>query len=319
MNRTDVFSMARATGYGALVLLLATAGRAETKKAGFTVAPTKIGHEVRSPANKPVLQYMTGWPEGTQLTASSTCCLYPVVTPKGTRVIDFAPDDHKHHRGIFLAWHNIQGDPGGDFWGWGKFAPTAGRIILNKSAKPTKTSAGEAVLEIANEWLAGEHVLIEEALTVTTKQAKDSYLIDLNYVLTPMEELVLGQSAFGGFCVKSRKENGVYTDPDGVVKLPNPHHLKPETDWPAKPWYDYTFKLADGTQAGVTVIDHKDNPVTTWHNLPPIAMINPCIVAPGEVKLAKEKPLNLRYRLVVHDGPVPTEVVQGFARDFARE
>ena len=70
---------------------------------------------------------------------------------------------------------------------------------------------------------------------------------------------------------------------------------------------------------GVTVIDHKKNPRTTWHNLKPIAMLNPCIVAPGEVKLSAEKSLNLRYRLVIHDGPVPKEVVARAAKTFARD
>ena len=117
------------TGIAAMVLVLADLCRADRSGPAYTLTPTKVGHELKTPAGKTVLQYMTGMPEDSNLTANSTCCLYPVFTPKGTRVIDFAPDDHKHHRGIFLAWHHIQGDPGGDFWGWGKFAPTAGRII----------------------------------------------------------------------------------------------------------------------------------------------------------------------------------------------
>ena len=56
---------------------------------------------------------------------------------------------------------------------------------------------------------------------------------------------------------------------------------------------------------GVAVIGHRENPPSTWHNLRPIAMVNPCIVAPGPVTIKKGEPLTLRYRLVVHDGPTP--------------
>ena len=119
--------------------------------------------------------------------------------------------------------------------------------------------------------------------------------------------------------MKSRKAKSSYAGPEGVAKYPNPHYLKPETDGPSKPWYDYSFELKDGKMAGVTVIDHKDNPKTTWHNLQPIAMLNPCIVAPGEVKFSKEKPLELRYRVVVHDGPVPRELLKTTASSYARK
>ncbi|NIP96251.1 MAG: hypothetical protein GWO24_23595, partial [Akkermansiaceae bacterium] len=153
---------------------------------------------------------------------------------------------------------------------------------------------------------------------VVVSETGRAYLIDLRYELTPEHDLTLGQTAFSGFNVKSRKSKGVYTDPEGRVNRPEPHYLKPETDWPSRPWYDYTFELEDGTKAGVAVIDHKDNPTTKWHNLLPIAMLNPCIVAPGEVKLGAGRPLVLRYRLVVHDGPVPVESVELAAKGYAR-
>lgn len=110
-------------------------GEAGNQRIRYRDLPVLVGHELRIPDGRRVLQDMTVKPEDSKLTANSTCCFYPVLTPKGTRVVDFAPDDHPHHRGIFLAWHNIQGKPGGDFWGWGKFAPTEGRVIRNRIVK----------------------------------------------------------------------------------------------------------------------------------------------------------------------------------------
>ena len=66
---------------------------------------------------------------------------------------------------------------------------------------------------------------------------------------------------------------------------------------------------------GVAVIDQRDNPPSTWHNLQPIAMVNPCIVAPGAVTKKAGELLRLRYRLVVHDGPAPTGMLEELATE----
>lgn len=307
--------------FHASLLLAGSASLLHGEEAGgeaFRLTETEVGRKLWAPDGREVLQYMTTKPAESKLTANSTCCFYPVRTPGGTRVIDFAPDDHKHHRGIFLAWHNMQGSPGGDFWGWGEFAPTKDRVIRNRDIRLAQADKKQAVLQIHNEWMAEEAVVLDEKLTATVREAAHSFILDLHYVLTPPRDLTLGQTAFSGFNVKSRKAKSAYTDPDGPVDRPHPHYLKPETDWPARPWYDYTFELEDGTKAGITVIDHRDNPATTWHNLQPIAMLNPCIVAPGEVKLAAGQPLHLRYRLVIHDGDVPRPVVEKAAHQFGR-
>lgn len=119
--------------------------------------------------------------------------------------------------------------------------------------------------------------------------------------------------------IKGRKNGkGVYTSPDGEVKLPHPHYLKPESDWPAAEWYDYTIVLHSGPTVGVAVLDHPDNPPMTWHNLAPIAMVNPTIVSPGPVTVEKGQPLRLRYRLVVHDGPTPVELLKKLSGEWRR-
>ena len=80
-------------------------------------------------------------------------------------------------------------------------------------------------------------------------------------------------------------------------------------NWPAKRWYDYTIKLDNGRTIGVGTIDHPDNPPSTWHNPRYVWMVNPCIVASEPFQVKKDKMLRLRYRLVVHDGPTPTDML----------
>jgi hypothetical protein len=296
------------------------ASAAENAGAIYTLVPDEYGMVLKTPDGRTVFSYMTKKPADTNLTANSVCCLYPLNTPSGERAVDFAPGDHRHHRGVFLAWHSTKGKVKADFWGWGSWAPTEGRVIKNRCVELAEADAKRAVLAVRNDWMVEDEVMIKEALSLAACERQDVFVIDMRFRLTPTIDVTLDQTAFGGLCAKGRKEGkAFYTSPAGKVDLPNPHHLKPETDWPAADWYDYTIKLDSGKTVGIAILDHPDNPPTTWHNLAPIAMVNPCIVAPGAVTIKKGKPLELRYRLVVHDGPPPMEVLTNLNAEWRTE
>ncbi|MHB8861563.1 MAG: DUF6807 family protein [Pirellulaceae bacterium] len=292
---------------------------AEDPPGAFTFMPDEHGLVLMTPQGETMFRYMNVRPADTPLTANSVCCLYPVKTPGGQDVVEFAPSDHPHHRGAFLAWHAIGGEIPSDFWGWGEFAPTKDRVIVNRSLKALAADAHHARLEARNDWRAEDTTLIEETTTLSARQVQGVNLIDFDVRLLPKSDLTLQQTAFGGFCVKSLKDGkAVYTSPEGPVSLPAPHHLKPETNWPAAAWYDYTIALNTGKTVGAAIVEHPDNPPSTWHNLEVIAMVNPCIVAPGPVSLKAGETLRLRYRLVTHDGPVPVALLNTLSDEFRK-
>jgi hypothetical protein len=303
-----------------LLTLSGVVGRviaADAQKGVFTLAVDEHGQVLKTPDGRTVFGYMTRRPSPTELTANSVCCLFPVNTPSGQRMVDFAPSDHRHHRGVFMTWHTIEGKKAADFWGWGQYAPTKDRVIANRSVELVKADADHAELAIRNDWLAEGEVLLKEDLSIAAREAKGAYVIDLDFRLAPTGDVVLKPSAFGGLCAKCRKDGkAAYSDPKGEVKTPSPHYLKPETDWPAADWYDYTTQLGGGSSIGIAILDHPGNPRTGWHNVAAIAMLNPCIVAAGPVTIKHDQPLRLRYRLVVHDGPVPAELLAELARQW---
>jgi hypothetical protein len=299
------------------VTLVAVCAGRTTAADAYTWVADDHGLVLQTPQGRTMFRYMNKRPQGTPLTANSVCCLYPVKTPSGEDVVEFAPTDHPHHRGVFLAWHAIDGQVPADFWGWGEFAPTKDRVITNRGLKAVAADDRHAAIEARNDWVAEGTTLIEETTTITARQEQGVNVIDFDFRLLPKCDLTLKQTAFSGFCVKSRKEGqAIYTSPQGEVTLPAPHHLKPETDWPAAAWYDYTISLDGGKTIGAAVVDHPGNPPSTWHNLKPIAMVNPCIVAPGPVTLKAGVPLRLRYRLITHDGPAPVELLKQLAQEF---
>lgn len=283
----------------------------------YAFVPDEFGMVLQTPQGETVFRYMNKRPPDTALTANSVCCLYPVKTPAGEDLVEFAPADHPHHRGVFMTWHTIDGQTPADFWGWGQFAPTKDRVITNRSLKAVAADAYHAQLEARNDWVAEGTTLIEETTLISARQEEGTNVIDLDFRLLPQYDLTLKQSAFGGLCVKSRKDGqAVYTSPEGAVVRPAPHHLQPETDWPAAAWYDYTIALASGKTIGATIVDHPGNPPSAWHNLEVIAMVNPCIVAPGSMTLKAGQPLRLRYRLIAHDGPAPLALLQKLSDEY---
>lgn len=327
-----------------IVLLLAVSGGlpalfGETMSdAAYTLENETYGKVLKAPDGRVVFRYMTRKPEKTNLAANSVCCFHPLNTPSGERVTDLAPGDHHHHRGVFLAWHTMEfreeadfsafGPKGptrgwnvnrGDFWGWGQYAPTAGRVIENRAVRLASADSEQAEVEITNAWMIDGKSMMKEETLVALRVREGAYVMDLNYRLTPQAELVLNHTAFGGFCVRARNDgDSYYATAQGKVDLPDPHYSVPELNWPASDWYDYTIRLTNGKTVGAAVIDHPDNPPATWHNPRYVWMINPCIVAQGPVTVPRREPLTLRYRLVIHDGPTPVDLLNRLADAWRR-
>lgn len=279
----------------------------------FKIAKEESAVVIRNRGGAAVLRYQLERPKDSKLSVESACYFHPVTTPKGVVLTDTAPSDHLHHRGIFLAWVEMHGAKDADFWGWGEHAPKKYRVIVNRDVsemRATQTSAGFRAL---NEWMAEDLVMLEEQLDVSMKEhtKANANVLDVAYSLTPTADTTLARWAFSGFCVRTRKDGKLEAfGPNGLVSLKNPKHTEPESDWPNASWYDYTLKLDNGTLAGVAVMNHPNNPRTLWHNHRDVRMLNPCVVAPEALTLKAGKRLILRYRVVLHDGPLPREFLE---------
>jgi hypothetical protein len=316
---------------------LPAAGQAPSG-AAYTLTPVTYGMQLKTPDGRVVFDYMTKKPPMSEvpLTSPSVACFHPVLTPSGERVTALAPDDHPHHRGIYLAWHDSEFrspiDPGkmgkyapafgwgittADFWGWGEYAPRDNRIIQTNSIKLAGASAAQAEIAIENAWMVGKRKLLDETTATRVSERDGAYVMDFTFTLAPVVDYVLHKQSFSGFNFQGRKDGESYfTNSAGTVQLPNPHYSVPELNWPPAPWYGYVVKVPSGKVVGAAVIDHPSNPPSTWHNARNLWMVNPVIAALGPVTIRPGSPLTLRYRVVVHDGPTPTAVVEKLAAEF---
>jgi hypothetical protein len=287
------------------------------EKDAFTIDKTADAVTVKA-LGKEVLGYQLRKPADSKLSVESACYFHPFTTPSGVVITDVAPADHKHHRGIFLAWFDMHGKKDADYWGWGMYAPMKDRVIVNRGEGPLVGGEG-ASFRVTNDWMAEELALVKEDLQASVRKEGPAHVLDLVYTLTANGDVTMPQRAFSGFCVRMRKDGKATVEgPEGEVKLPAPNHMKPESDWPAQPWYGCSITLPDGTQIGGAVIEHPKNPPALWHNPVSIRMLNPCIVAPKEVVIKAGEPLVLRYRVLAWDGATPRDLVTKLAKDWAK-
>jgi Family of unknown function (DUF6807) len=308
----------------------------QAASSGYTLIPVANGMQLKTPGGRVVLEYMTSKPADVPLTSPSVACFHPVYTPSGERVTALAPDDHPHHRGIYLAWHDAEfrqpmdrSKPGpytpafgwnitkADFWGWGEYAPRDGRVIQTRDIKLASADARRAQIEIHNDWMVRTRKMLEETLVADVAERDGVYVLDLAYRVAPLVDYQLNKQSFSGFNLQARKDGESYfTNAAGTVNLPNPHYSVPELNWPPAPWYGYVIKLQDGKTVGAVVVDHPTNPPSTWHNSRSLWMLNPVIAALGPMTIRAGAPLTLRYRVVVHDGPTPTPVIEKLSSEF---
>ena len=277
----------------------------------YTLEDIAAGKTLKDAQGRVVLSYLTSKPEGVPLAGNSVCCIHPFNTLGGERATDIAPADHRDHRGIFFAWHDMTFVKNGqsvkaDFWGWGRFAPTADRVIRNRSVTLTGASAAAGDVAVVNDWMIGPDVVLKEESTIRAAEEQGARVLDLTYRFTSDYEVTLNQMAFTGFCFRCRKE-GPYTffDSNGEVTLPNSGATNPATDWPARSWYSHLVTLPDGKVIASAVIDHPGNPPSLWHGARGVSFLNPCITAPAPVTIPAGRALTLRYRTVAHDGAFP--------------
>jgi Family of unknown function (DUF6807) len=309
---------------------------ARTQARAYTLENDPLGKVLKTAAGRTAFVYMTKRPDDPNFWANSTCCFHPLFTPAGERLTDFAPGDHHHHRGVFLAWHSMTfkrkadfsalgplGPTHGfdinraDFWGWGQFAPIDKRVITNRDVKLVNAEAKSAQIEIVNDWTIEGQKYLGERTTVSWREDTGAHVLDLTYQLTPDWDLTLDRTAFGGFCVRARNDGeSWYSDASGKVTRPDPHYSAPDLNWPAADWYAFSIKLKTGKEIGCAVINHASNPPTTWHNPRYVWMVNPTVVAERPVDVAQGKTLTLKYRVVVFDGALPTGLVRQLSSNW---
>lgn len=235
--------------------------------------------------------------------------VHPLLGLDGQTLTQDFPSDHKHHRGVFWAWHQLWvGDHrAGDPWEAKEFlsvvTPTdkwnAGYVFTDRTCRVEWTSprlvddTGRPIP------IVEEHVRIRCFLATDESQCID-FEISLKALLPDVK---IGGSedvkGYSGFTVRVKPPGGmVIVDSEGQL----------DADRVSKPamWADVSGRFAeDDDISGIAILTHPTLP-----EFPPKWLLRHYgmqnVAWPGRepVALPMDKPVVLRHRLVIHRGDV---------------
>lgn len=215
---------------------------------------------------------------------------------------DWPDGGHPHHRGIFWAWPEVEyGSQRGDLYALQRvFARPTGKIeYINGPV------FAQVVAENLWMWEDIKPIVREHAIIRVYRATSSTRIIDLTIKLDALEDSITiatrRTDSYGGLNLRMQ-----------TPELQDISYFTDKTNsTPLRAWSDFNgiFKGAEST-IGLMVLQHKDNPEYpgNWTEYPNLAWVQPTFPSPGtRYHLSTEKPLILRYRLIIHSGGKPDE------------
>jgi hypothetical protein len=234
--------------------------------------------------------------------------LHPLLGLDGETLTQDFPSDHKHHRGVFWAWHQLWvGDKrAGDAWA------TKDGLFVVKQAEVVDQGPVFATLKLLVHWVSplitrdGERQpIVEETTLIRLFHATaSSQCIDFEIRLKPLlPDVKIGGSenvkGYSGFTVRIKPPKGLaITDVGG--------RLESDGVGSVSAWADASGRYtSDERVSGIGILCHPSMPVfpPRWV-LRHYGMENVAYPGREPVPLSAEQPLVLRHRLVIHRGDV---------------
>jgi len=234
------------------------------------------------------------------------------------------PKDHIHHRGIFWAWHQVRinGTTVQDQW-------------VNRDSFWTvldariDSDAASAALALRVVWESprftdgrGQRRPFVEERSVTRVHRAEAAIrkIDFHQRLTALVDGVeIGGSedakGYGGFSYRIVMPSDIrFAGAQGVV-------LPAENAVASSPWMDVSGSYETSGKSGLTVLTH---PTTTGFPQPWILRARGSMqnaVYPGRppVPIPRDRPVILRYRMVLHRGELGQAEIERLQAEYAGE
>ena len=249
---------------------------------------------------------------------------HPLYDLDGNVLTEDFPKDHIHHRGIFWAWHQVRinGKSVQDQW------VNRDSFWMLQEAKP-ESDGRSASLALRVLWESplftdaqGTRRPFVEEQSVTRVHRSEGALrkIDFHQRLTALVDGVeIGGSedakGYGGFSYRVVMPPDIrFTGADGPV-------TPIENAVSASPWMDVSGSYGSPGKSGVAVLTHPSTTgfPQTWILRAKASMQNAVYPGRQPVALPRDRPVILRYRLVLHRGELAPAEIARLQAEYAAE
>jgi hypothetical protein len=301
---------------------------------------------------RPVLRYNYGIvreQEGQTGPYDRSCYIHPIWTPSGDVITgDFSPE-HIHQRGLFMAWRPVRfGEIETDFWGLGE---ATGRILTDREPLLDEGPVFSQLVIRNKGTVSGETYFKElQQITVYSIPENNFRLFDISVRQTPVNpanpdvkptsdfSMELQKLYYGGMSFRATSD-WLRRDARDVQRalsrgvgfgdmnwLPEDVSLDILTSagldrqsgdrQPAR-WIDYTGPLVD-SWGGAAMFDFPGNPryPTPVRIHPQLPYYSWAFVQDEPYTIHPDNPLELTYRVLVHDGHPDAALNERIAGDL---
>ncbi len=247
--------------------------------------------------------------------------VHPVWGLDGEVLTQDFPPDHRHHHGVFWAWHQLWvGEKrAGDPWVNKDFLPVVKRteVIEEGPVFATLRTTVDWTSPLIVDESGKPTSIVQETTQIRLFHAtKDSQYIDFQISLRPLlEDVKIGGAensrGYSGFTVRVKP-------PDDMKIVDAKGPLSEDRIGTASAWADVSGRYGkNDALSGIAILSHPSLP-----EFPPRWLLRyygmQNVVYPGRepITLSRKRPLVLRHRLVVHRGDAHTARIQDHQTAF---
>ena len=307
-----------------LFLLLAASAAADTDSAGsMAVVKQDEGYLFREGLDKVLFYQLTTKSLNGKYERSNY--VHPLYDLNGNVLTEDFPADHRHHRGIFWAWHQVvvNGKRVGDQW----INEDSIWEVQNSEILPREKGSAAVWVKLhwkSPRWLddsGKQKPFVEEITTIRAHTREgNTRKIDFTIELTALEDDVrIGGSedvkGYGGFSTRIRL-------PKDIRFLGHNGPVTPQiTSVRAGPWLDFSGSYGAKPGSGLTVLTHPSAPgfPQPWILRSSGSMQNPAFPGRHLILVPTDEPLTFRYRLVLHQGELTRDRLDQFQARYKKE
>ncbi len=285
------------------LLLICASGFYSDTKSSFSFKETEQGIELFE--NGQAVFFYQRKPKSSDDKYICNNYLHPLYSIDGDTLTEEFPADHPFHRGVFWAWHQvfINNQSIGDSWIMQNI--TQDVVGLKTNIQPETAHLELDVNWKSSTWQSGKVFLKEHTNIIVHSLQEDAVrTIDFEISLTALVPGVSiggsdNEKGYGGFSARIKcPEDLVFTSTYGPV-IPKDNQIE------AGPWLDFSGTFGPVKKiSGLTLVCHPTTPnyPAPWILRQSASMQN--IVFPGRerIGLLTDKPIVLRYRIIIHKG-----------------
>jgi len=228
--------------------------------------------------------------------------LYPILGPVDKSLTQLAPEDHPHHKSVWIAFGDVNGY---DFWaekeGCGKIVHEE---VLKISEGPVL-----AYIKTKSKWITPEGaLLLQDYRTIKVYNLPpEARILDIVVVLKALQNIVVFYDTKEGGIFATRVADEIDVKDGGKIVDSEGREYERNVWGKRAKWCDY-YGTINGVVAGYAIFDHPDNirHPCHWH-VRDYGMFCPNISFrfpdfPGYYELQKDETLKLKYRIYIHEG-----------------